>query len=151
MVKTSLISFLLFISSAEMASGILAATSSASSENCKGNPASSKISFIAASLEFTESSTVTTSPTGLLFPSFSHSSSFTTTLSPSFALLMLDSGIKISGMGLSASAIKKAKPLFICSAPINSVLFLCNTSFTTPCILRPLLRTSLMATRTVSP
>ncbi len=150
MVKISRISFLAFISSAEIVSGIRAATSSASSENCNGNPFSSNISFIAASLVFSASSTLTTSPTGRL-PFCSHSVILTTTLSPSAAPFMLWTGMKISGMGLSISAMKKPKPLFICRWPINSLRLRCNTSFTTPCILLPALRISFMATRTVSP
>ena len=149
-VKISLTSFLLFISSVEIVSGILAATSRASSGNCKGKPALSKISFIAASLLFSASIILITSPTGLL-PSFSHCNSLTTTLSVSTAPLIFVKGINISGIGLSISAIKKAKPLLICRWPINSERLRSKTSFTTPCIRRPLLFASLISTRTVSP
>ncbi len=103
---------------------------------------------MAASLLFSGSITVTTSPTGRLSP-FSHRTIRTTTRSLSFAPLRLLNGIKRSGIGFSVSVTKKAKSLFSCMWPINSVRFRSSTSITSPCIRRP--KPLLIFIRTVSP
>ena len=143
-------SFLLETSSSPMKSGNLPASSITSSGKEIGNPASVKISFIAASLGLSFSRMLTTSPTGFL-SSFSQRTNLTNTLSLCLAPLMDCSGIYKSGIGLSESGTKNAWCADTCKWPMNSVCFLETTSVILPSRLPVLLFSLIILTLTISP
>ena len=149
-VSKALQSLRLATSASSIISTNLPASSTTSSEKLNGNPASAKISFIAASFTSSGAITLMTSPTGFL-SSLSQRTNFTNTLSLCCAPLIDCMGIYKSGIGLSESGTKKAWCADTCNLPMNSVCFRSTTSVIFPSFLPVLTFSRITLTLTVSP